>query len=154
MRSDPNVVQHYLEIYPEPFTISFDPNSYVIPPPPFPHEKSTSQPGDRCFRKYNHSICYKSNVSGTIHAVLLLFYSSLQSLFPVISTDTFPCGMYQHPKHEIYMFHPVCASLHHHTGTQNNHPRPKQPFQSGSTPRTTEDHHPLEHRRTVFHLPE
>ncbi len=24
--------QHCLEIYPEPFTISFDPNSYVIPP--------------------------------------------------------------------------------------------------------------------------
>lgn len=34
------MVQHYLEIYPEPFTISFDPNSYVIPPPPFPHEKA------------------------------------------------------------------------------------------------------------------
>ena len=32
MGSDPNVVQHCLEIYPEPFTISFDPNSYVIPP--------------------------------------------------------------------------------------------------------------------------
>ena len=38
----------------------------------------------------------------------------------------------------------ICSKIDIHIKvlTQNNHPRPKQPFQSGSTPRTTEDHHP------------
>ena len=56
--------QHCLEIYPEPFTISFDPNSYVIPPLPFPHAKSTSQPVTDAF--VNIIIPVQNNLSSQV----------------------------------------------------------------------------------------
>ena len=73
------------------------------------HEKSTSQPGDRCLRKYNHPICYKSSVSNTTDAVPPLSCSTLQSVFPQKSTNRFHSGMHQCPEHETYTFHHACA---------------------------------------------
>ena len=94
--------QHCLEIYPEPFTISFDPNSYVIPPPPFSHEKSTSQPGDRCFRKYNHPRPKQSFQSGSTPR-------TTETIIPR-NTKGQP-SIFQNNRSHRNIFHPVIKPL-------------------------------------------